>query len=447
MGPGLGLLSGRGRPLRGMNILKLWDWATSDLLDLGAKHLLPSFLSYMDRDVVLGNGHGCLLGEADHIGIRELQALLLKLCLLMKVQISWQTSFKAVEPSVASGVQLVTRRVGPGEGVEETNTFSSVIACDGGRSKVAEHLGLARVRADGSADEPRSEIAVVVNFANHREPEDRLLEECPRGFNDEISLVRRLIYLQGETHYFIMTVDMDVLLKHEVIPSRQELSKVNPAKLEAFAREVVELYSAEVRRIYQENDGAFGMDIPTDFWSRRPVALDPKGRPAMSVFAYHADLTWLQQPMHLFDDQRPVFFAGDALREPFWPMGEGCSRGFMGALDTVWAVRCWAKGLRGQSLLQLRKRLFDLASKVDPANYGKDVFLPFEHPVPLAGFHWLSALRISWPAWGLDGRRRPTTYAFTVDPKTRYISYEEPSEPLDLEDAPSVAVRCTLCSR
>lgn len=32
----------------------------------------------------------------------------------------------------------------------------------------------------------------------------------------------------------------------------------------------------------------------------RPVALDPKGRPAMSVFAYHADLTWLQQPMHLF---------------------------------------------------------------------------------------------------------------------------------------------------
>lgn len=29
------------------------------------------------------------------------------------------------------------------------------------------------------------------------------------------------------------------------------------------------------------------------------------------------------------------------------------------------------------------------------------------------------ALRISWPAWGLDGRRRPTTYAFTVDPKTR----------------------------
>lgn len=40
------------------------------------------------------------------------------------------------------------------------------------------------------------------------------------------------------------------------------------------------------------------------------------------------------------DHALPVFFAGDALREPFWPMGEGCSRGFMGAFDTVWTVRC-----------------------------------------------------------------------------------------------------------
>lgn len=43
---------------------------------------------------------------------------------------------------------------------------------------------------------------------------------------------------------------------------------------------------------------------------------------------------------HPKDAALPVFFAGDALREPFWPMGEGCSRGFMGAFDTVWTVRC-----------------------------------------------------------------------------------------------------------
>ena len=77
---------------------------------------------------------------------------------------------------------------------------------------------------------------------------------------------------------------------------------------------------------------------------RRSVALDVQGRKAMSLFAYHADLTWLEQPMHLFDDHLPVFFAGDALREPFWPRGEGCSRGFLGAFDTMWALRHLGKG-------------------------------------------------------------------------------------------------------
>ena len=37
----------------------------------------------------------------------------------------------------------------------------------------------------------------VVNFENHKELEDRLLQESPRGFGEEISLVKRLIYLQG----------------------------------------------------------------------------------------------------------------------------------------------------------------------------------------------------------------------------------------------------------
>ncbi|CAJ1358536.1 unnamed protein product [Effrenium voratum] len=65
-----------------MNILKLWDWAALELLSLGAKDLLPNFLSYMD-----------------HIGIRELQALLLKLCLLAGVSFHWRRGFKEMAVS------------------------------------------------------------------------------------------------------------------------------------------------------------------------------------------------------------------------------------------------------------------------------------------------------------------------------------------------------------
>lgn len=419
-----------------MNILKLWDWAASDLLELGAKHLLPNFLTYID-----------------HIGIRELQALLLKLCLLAKVKFHWNSAFKAmskIQSPVRERLQLVTQKVltqsGKPTGQEDVQTFSSLVACDGGKSKVAEHLGLKRHRADGQSEEPRNEIAVVVNFQNHKEVEDRLLVECPRGAtSDEIPLVKRLIYLQGETHYFIMTVDLDVLMKHGVVAS-QDLVNVNQQNLEILARQVVELYSSEVRRIYSEHDGAFGVDIPRDFWARRSVALDPLGRPAMSVFSYHADLTWLSQPMYLFDENLPIFFAGDALREPFWPMGEGCSRGFMGAFDTVWAVRCWAKGLRRTSLMKLRRSLFDIASQVNPKNYGKDVFLPYEHAAPFAGLEWLSVPGLRWPAWGFDGRKRPMKYIFTVDPRTRYISYKENPEE-NLEPDTVASLMCSTCSK
>lgn len=42
----------------------------------------------------------------------------------------------------------------------------------------------------------------------------------------------------------------------------------------------------------------------------------------------------------------PVLPLGDALLEPFWPQGLGTNRGFHGALDGAWALRClWADGL------------------------------------------------------------------------------------------------------
>ncbi|CAJ1423558.1 unnamed protein product [Effrenium voratum] len=276
-----------------MNILKLWDWAALELLSLGAKDLLPNFLSYMD-----------------HIGIRELQALLLKLCLLAGVSFHWRRGFKEVKPSAAGdAVQLTTYKLTEKKevGGEEVSTFSTLIACDGGKSKVAESLGLQRVRFDGSEAPPTWEVAVVVNFENHKELEDRLLQESPRGFGEEISLVKRLIYLQGETHYFIMTVDVDVLVEHGVLRTGGDAQSVtadgnlHSQELESFAREVVELYSAEVRRLYKENDGAFGIDIPANFWSERQVAVDPAGRPALSIFPYNADLMCLSQPMHLMD--------------------------------------------------------------------------------------------------------------------------------------------------
>ena len=129
----------------------------------------------------------------------------------------WHTSFEALSPA-RDGLQLSVRSAtGP-----ETHHVGCVVACDGGRSRVAEALKLRRVRADGKEEPPTEELAVVVNLENQKEQEDRLLEECPRGLDSELPLVKRLIYLQGETHYFIMTVEPEVLVEHQVLRSGQE---------------------------------------------------------------------------------------------------------------------------------------------------------------------------------------------------------------------------------
>ena len=57
----------------------------------------------------------------------------------------------------------------------------------------------------------------------------------------------------------------------------------------------------------------------------------------------------------------PVFPAGDAMVEPFWPQGLGSNRGFHTALDAVWAVRhLRAEGQReGATAAQLQAALLE----------------------------------------------------------------------------------------
>ena len=50
--------------------------------------------------------------------------------------------------------------------------------------------------------------------------------------------------------------------------------------------------------------------------------------------------------------------------QPFWPMGTGCARGFLAALDTAWMVRGWAQGRPVLELLAERYRLMPTEMKL-----------------------------------------------------------------------------------
>jgi len=59
-------------------------------------------------------------------------------------------------------------------------------------------------------------------------------------------------------------------------------------------------------------------------------------------------------------------------RQPFWPIGSGCARGFLGALDTAWMIRSWASGkMTPLEVIAERESIYQLLSQTTPENLNK----------------------------------------------------------------------------
>ena len=61
------------------------------------------------------------------------------------------------------------------------------------------------------------------------------------------------------------------------------------------------------------------------------------------------------------------------LLQPFWPTGSGCARGFLGVLDTCYAMQEWCEGHK--SVLQIlaeRESIFRLLPQTTSENLIKD---------------------------------------------------------------------------
>merc|ERR1712222_117577 len=64
---------------------------------------------------------------------------------------------------------------------------------------------------------------------------------------------------------------------------------------------------------------------------------------------------------------------GDGLLEPFWPTGTGIARGFLGAFDTVWAMRQFAAGdMSATEIMAEREAILKLLPQTTPENITKD---------------------------------------------------------------------------
>ncbi|XP_029952096.1 protein-methionine sulfoxide oxidase mical2b-like [Salarias fasciatus] len=333
------------------NVLHLWPFAIHDLRGLGAKHFYGKFCA----------------GSIDHISIRQLQLMLLKVSLILGVEVHVNVEFvKLLEPSEEPDAPGWRALVLPSSHSVSEFEFDVVIGADGRRNTLE---GFSRKEFRG-----KLAIAITANFVNRNSAAEASVEEISGVafiFNQRFFLELRdetgidlenIVYYKDQTHYFVMTAKKHSLLEKGVLlrdfPETERLlspENVSQDALRSFAR--------------QAADFGTGYQLPAlDF------AVDQQGRPDVAVFdftcmhaAESAALIRRRRGRRLL-----AALVGDSLLEPFWPMGTGCARGFLAAFDTAWMIRGWRAGRAELELLAERESLYRLLPQTTSENISKN---------------------------------------------------------------------------
>ncbi|XP_042267116.1 protein-methionine sulfoxide oxidase mical2b isoform X2 [Thunnus maccoyii] len=335
------------------NVLHLWPYTIHDLRGLGAKKFYGKFCA----------------GAIDHISIRQLQLMLLKVCLILGVEIHVNVEFvKLLEPPEEQTGDSPGWRaeVRPSSHPVSDFDFDVVIGADGRKNTLD---GFARKEFRG-----KLAIAITANFVNRNTTAEAKVEEISGVafiFNQKFFLELReetgidlenIVYYKDNTHYFVMTAKKQSLLDKGVIINDYmeterllSIDNVNHEALLSYARE-----AADFGTNYQ---------LPS-----LDYAINHYGQPDVAMFdftcMYASENAALIREKH--GHQLLVALVGDSLLEPFWPMGTGCARGFLAAFDTAWMVRGWTQGRSPLEVLAERESIYRLLPQTTTENISKN---------------------------------------------------------------------------
>ncbi|KAL2087369.1 hypothetical protein ACEWY4_016197 [Coilia grayii] len=332
------------------NVLHLWPCTIHDLRGLGAKKLYGQFCA----------------GSIDHISIRQLQLILLKVALLLGVEVHVNVEFRELkEPSEEhkTGWRAIFNPRNHPVGQIDIDV---VIGADGRRNTLP---GFRRKEFRG-----KLAIAITANFINRRTRAEAQAQEISgvafifnQSFFQELRAhtgidLENIVYYKDDTHYFVMTAKKQSLLNKGVIlrdyaDTEQLLSRANVDQnaLLSYAREAA--------------DFSTNQQLPVlDF------AINHYGQPDVAMFdftcMYASENAALVRQRG--DHTLLLTLVGDSLLEPFWPMGTGIARGFMAAMDTAWMIRSWAQGSTPLEVLAERESVYRLLPQTTPENISKN---------------------------------------------------------------------------
>ncbi|XP_049892841.1 F-actin-monooxygenase MICAL3-like [Epinephelus moara] len=220
------------------NVLHLWPFTIHDLRGLGAKKFYGKFCA----------------GSIDHISIRQLQLVLLKVALLLGVEVHVNVEFKnLVAPPEDQYRHKVGWRMEVSPKAHPVNQleFDVIIGADGRRNTLP---GFRRKEFRG-----KLAIAITANFKNRNTSAEAKVEEISgvafifnQRFFQELRQetgidLENIVYYKDDTHYFVMTAKKQSLLEKRVI--KQDFAdtelllsrgNVDQNALQAYAREAAD---------------------------------------------------------------------------------------------------------------------------------------------------------------------------------------------------------------
>ncbi|KAG6445586.1 hypothetical protein O3G_MSEX004004 [Manduca sexta] len=337
------------------NVLHLWPFVIQDLRALGAKKFFGKFCA----------------GSIDHISIRQLQCILMKVALLLGVEIHEGVSFEELlEPTVKENSETLgwRARVSPMDHPVSQYEFDVLLGADGKRNTLQ---GFKRKEFRG-----KLAMAITANFINRHTEQEASVPEISgvafifnQKFFKELYEVtgidlENIVYYKDDTHYFVMTAKKHSLLdKGVLLNDFTEVSRL--LSVENVDRGALMRYAQEAARF--STDGRLPL---------RDFALNHYGEPDVALFdftsmyaAENASMVYERHGRRLLCQ-----LVGDSLLEPFWPTGSGCARGFLSALDAAWAVRAWGQSPAPHPLdvIAERESIYRLLAQTTPENLHRD---------------------------------------------------------------------------
>ncbi|XP_063727155.1 protein-methionine sulfoxide oxidase mical3b-like [Symsagittifera roscoffensis] len=305
------------------NVLHLWDVVIRDLTSLGAKKLYKKFC----------------ISSIDHISIRQLQLILLKIALLLGVEIHHSVSYEDVIMPESED-ELWRARLTSADPETEKRlseyTFDVLIGADGRRNSFADFKRY--------ANRAKLAIAITANFKNGHTNEENCVPEIagvtsyakPDLFRklamQKINL-ENVVYYKDATHYFIMTAHKSSLLERGVLISDYAETDMLLAESNISQEDLLK-FAHDAAAVATDNA------LPLNF------AKNHYNQPDVAMFDFTS--------MYYADNAARVYkkhgkfllkmMVGDSLIEPFWPTGSGIGKGFLSAFDAAWTVKNWSSG-------------------------------------------------------------------------------------------------------